>query len=93
MEQTLRAWLTDTELPLRVYAVTSDYTVGRDEDSIDRTTILTIPPTTDPAALAKDVKKPSKGRMTVIVSTYHSIDVVAEAQKLGLPEFGLIIAD
>ena len=93
VEQTLRAWLTDTELPLRVYAVTSDYTVGRDEDSIDRTTILTIPPTTDPAALAKDVKKPSKGRMTVIVSTYHSIDVVAEAQKLGLPEFGLIIAD
>jgi len=93
VEQTLRAWLTDTELPLRVYAVTSDYTVGRDEDSIDRTTILTIPPTTDPAVLAKDVKKPSKGRMTVIVSTYHSIDVVAEAQKLGLPEFGLIIAD
>lgn len=93
VEQTLRAWLTDTELPLRVYAVTSDYTVGRDEDSFDRTTVLTIPPTTDPAKLADDVRKPSKGKMTVIVSTYHSIDVVAEAQKLGLPEFDLIIAD
>jgi predicted helicase len=93
VEQTLRAWLMDAELPLRVYAVTSDYTVGRDEDSIDSTTILTIPPTTDPAKLAEDASKPSDGKMTVIVSTYHSIDVVAEAQKLGLPEFGLIIAD
>jgi predicted helicase len=93
VEQTLRAWLMDTELPLRVYAVTSDYTVGRDEDSIDQTTVLSIPPTTDPAILAADAGKPSQGKMTVIVSTYHSIDVVAEAQKLGLPEFNLIIAD
>lgn len=93
VEQTLRAWLMDAELPLRVYAVTSDYTVGRDEDSIDQTTVLSIPPTTDPSKLADDAGKPNQNKMTVIVSTYHSIDVVAEAQKLGLPEFGLIIAD
>jgi predicted helicase len=93
VEQTLRAWLTDAEVPLRVYAVTSDYTVGRDEDSIDRTTILTIPPTTNAEELVSAAGKPSYNKMTVIVSTYHSIDVVAEAQKLGLPEFDLIIAD
>lgn len=93
VEQTLRAWLADAELPLRVYAVTSDYTVGRDEDSLDRTTVLTIPPTTDAAELAAAARKVDPGKMTVIVSTYHSIDVVVGAQSLGLPEFGLIIAD
>jgi len=93
VEQTLRAWLADTEVPLRVYAVTSDYTVGRDEDTLDRTTVLTIPPTTNAAELATAARKPDRDKMTVIVSTYHSIDVVAEAQRLGLPEFGLIVAD
>lgn len=93
VEQTLRAWLTDANVPLRVFAVTSDYTVGRDEESLDRTTVLTIPPTTDAIELITVAGKPDQDKMTVIVSTYHSIDVVAEAQKLGLPEFGLIIAD
>ncbi|NLA58323.1 MAG: DEAD/DEAH box helicase, partial [Firmicutes bacterium] len=93
VEQTLRAWLADTQVPLRVYAVTSDRTVGRDADSLDRTTVLTIPPTTDAAELAAAAKKIDRDQMTLIVSTYHSIDVVIEAQALGLPEFDLIIAD
>lgn len=93
VEQTLWAWLADADVSLRVYAVTSDYTVGRDEDSLERTTILTIPPTTESAKLAAAAGKPDPNKMTVIVSTYQSIDVVAEAQKLGLPDFGLIIAD
>ncbi|MDK2816219.1 MAG: hypothetical protein PWR22_848 [Moorella sp. (in: firmicutes)] len=93
VEQTLRAWLADAEVPMRVYAVTSDYTVGRDEDSLDRITVLTIPPTTDAEELASAAGNPDRDKMTVIVSTYHSIDVIIEAQRLGLPEFNLIIAD
>ena len=31
--------------------------------------------------------------MTVVFSTYQSIDAVAQAQKAGLPEFDLIICD
>jgi predicted helicase len=31
--------------------------------------------------------------MNVVFSTYHSIDVIAEAQKAGFPEFDLIICD
>lgn len=93
VEQTARAWLNDSTLSLRVFAVTSDRSVGRDPDSLDRTTVLTIPPTTDPVELATAAAQPDPHKMTVIVSTYHSIDVIAEAQQLGLPEFGLIIAD
>ena len=31
--------------------------------------------------------------MTVVFSTYQSIDAVSQAQKAGLPEFDLIICD
>lgn len=31
--------------------------------------------------------------MTVVFSTYQSIDVIKEAQKNGFPEFDLIVAD
>lgn len=93
VEQTLRAWLADARVPLRPFAVTSDQTVGREEDSLDRTTVLTIPPTTIPEELARVAGTPDPERMTVVVCTYHSIDVIANAQRLGLPQFQLIIAD
>jgi len=32
-------------------------------------------------------------KMTIIVSTYHSIDVISQAQRLGFSEFDLIICD
>ncbi len=92
-DQTLRAWLEDSEVPIRPFAVTSDVSVGRNEDSIEKTTVLTIPPTTDPQKLAESAGKPDPNNMTVIVSTYQSIDVISQAQNLGLPEFDLIICD
>ncbi|MFM9156403.1 MAG: DEAD/DEAH box helicase family protein, partial [Dolichospermum sp.] len=33
------------------------------------------------------------GSLTVIFSTYQSIQAISEAQKIGLPEFDLIICD
>lgn len=93
VEQTLRAWLADATIPMRVFAVTSDYTVGREEEALDRTTVLTIPPTTNADELMQVVQKKAPDRLTVIVSTYHSIEVVAEAQRNGMPSFDLIIAD
>ncbi|WP_039944445.1 type ISP restriction/modification enzyme [Thermicanus aegyptius] len=93
VEQTLRAWLVDADIPLRVFAVTSDRTVGKDQDSIDRLTVLTIPPTTNAEDLVKAIQQEKTDSMTVVVSTYHSIDVIKEAQNNGFPEFDLIIAD
>ena len=92
-DQTLRAWLGDIAIPIRPFAVTSDKSVGRDEDSLDRTTILMVPPTTNPKTLFDKAGKPDPEKMTVIVSTYHSIDVISQAQGLGFPEFDLIICD
>lgn len=40
-----------------------------------------------------NIKKQSQKTMTVIFSTYQSIDVISKAQKQGYPEFDLIISD
>lgn len=58
-----------------------------------RTHELEIPATTDCQALAKKLAEDNAGRMNVIFSTYHSIDVVADAQKLGAPALDLVICD
>ena len=35
----------------------------------------------------------AKPRMTVVFSTYQSIDVISKAQDLGLADFDLVICD
>ena len=59
---------------------------------------LAIPATTDGAALADRLTRrpaPVNGTapMTVVFSTYQSIDAVAQAQGLGAPGFDLVICD
>ncbi|MDQ0340930.1 putative helicase [Caldalkalibacillus uzonensis] len=94
VEQPIRAWMEDTDTPLRIFAVTSDHTVGRtDDDQLGDTSILSYPPTTNADELIEGVLSVDDNHMTVVVSTYHSSQVIADAQKNGLPEFDLIIAD
>lgn len=93
VEQTLRAWLEDSHIPIRPFAITSDTTVGKEDKDLIRTSVLFMPPTTDAEELYEFASKPASEYMTVIVATYHSIDVVGKAQKLGLPKFDLIISD
>lgn len=59
---------------------------------------LAIPATTDGAALAERLTRRASSvdgvvPMTVVFSTYQSIDAVAAAQKAGAPAFDLIICD
>ncbi|WP_026088193.1 DEAD/DEAH box helicase, partial [Bartonella rattaustraliani] len=99
MSQTIREWTTDTEVPLRSFAVCSDTQVGKrrkaQDDAIAMdTSDLVLPATTDAKELASKAHKTSLDVMTVIFSTYHSIQVIAGAQKdHDLPEFDLIICD
>ena len=53
-----------------------------------------VPVTTDPAKLRDEMehRKRAKG-LTVVFSTYQSLPTVAEAQKLGVDEFDLVICD
>lgn len=99
MSQSIREWSVDTAINLRSFAVCSDIQVGvrraKQDDLADiSATDLEIPATTLANVLAAKASKPDPDRMTVVFSTYHSIQVVADAQaKYGLPDFDLIICD
>lgn len=93
LSQSLREWATEAELSQRNFAVCSDSKVGNDEEGM-RAYELAFPTTTDRDLLAKKLTEPRQtGRTNIVFSTYHSIDVVAEAQRRGAPEFDLIICD
>lgn len=98
MSQTVREWTNDTETPLRSFAVCSDAQVGKrrvsqsDIAEIDAHD-LAFPATTNPERLVEKAGDDDPERMTVVFSTYQSIDVLDAGQKAGLPEFDLIICD
>jgi predicted helicase len=98
MSQTITEWTIESKTPLRSFAVCSDNQVGKRKNSDDLADInihdLAYPATTDAKKLATKIAHPHDGEMTVIFSTYQSIQVISEAQKKhGLPAFDLIICD
>ena len=91
---------------MHCFAVCSDSEVGKkraangdgDGDGDDYQMLaheLQFPATTNPKALAHEVaKRHDVKHLSVVFSTYHSIDVISKAQQQHeLPEFDLIICD
>ncbi len=98
MSQTVREWKNDAVADFTAFSACSDIKVGKrtaTDDTIDISlNDLAFPATTDPEKLAKQVSESDTEKMTVVFSTYHSIDVVSKAQfDFGLKEFDLIICD
>ena len=99
MSQTVREWAADTRLSLRAFAACSDAQVGRrrrrNDDRIDMDTLdLAFPATTDAAKLAQEAAPSARDQLTVVFATYHSLPVIAAAQRdYGLPDFDLAICD
>lgn len=94
LQQTLNEWTAQASVPLRPLAVCSDTKVGRKEHEDVSVHDLAFPATTDPAKLLNRAKiSTGQEAITVVFSTYQSIDVIRQAQKDGLPEFDLIICD
>jgi len=97
MSQTVREWKNDCQEEFTAFSACSDVKVGRnaDADSLDLNVHdLAFPATTDPQKIAGQVLSANPDKMTVVFSTYHSIDVLTHAQKHhGLPEFDLVICD
>jgi len=96
LSQTLKEWTIEASIPLRSFAVCSDVSVGKRKDEEDTPVIdLAYPATTNTAKLVQHfrVSPDDPETRTVIFSTYQSIDVVAQAQAAGIPEFDLIVCD
>ena len=100
LSQTLTEWTQETATPLHSFAVCSDVEVGKkrnkDEDIVETFAHeLRYPATTDAKRLALEMaKRHDAQHMSVVFSTYHSLDVISRAQHLhGLPPFDLVICD
>lgn len=100
LSQTLTEWTQESAIPLRSFAVCSDAEVGKkrkkDEDVVETFAHeLQYPATTDAKRLAYEMgKRHDAEHMSVVFSTYHSIDVVSRAQHLNeMADFDLIVCD
>jgi predicted helicase len=100
LSQTLTEWTQESVTPLHSFAVCSDSDVGnkrKKDDDVVQTFAheLRYPATTDAYRLALEVaKRGDPLHMNVVFSTYHSIQVISDAQKqFGLPAFDLIVCD
>ena len=100
LSQTLTEWTQESAIPLHSFAVCSDVEVGKkrnkDEDIVETFAHeLRYPATTDAERLAVEMaKRHDAQHMSVVFSTYHSLDVISRAQQLhGLPPFDLVICD
>jgi len=96
LSQTLKEWTIESAMPLRSFAVCSDVSVGKRKSDEDiPVTDLAYPATTNTTKLVQKFAEVPAGfdGITVVFSTYQSIDVVAQAQGKGIPDFDLIVCD
>lgn len=102
--QTLREWTSQADEPINPICICSDPEISKKKNigDLDLTSTIDLawPASTDPQYILKQFrfyKENGKSGMTVVFSTYQSIEVIAKAQKVllknGFPEFDLIICD
>lgn len=102
--QTLREWTSQADETINPICICSDPKVTKKKNTIDQDLTSTIdlawPASTDSNYILKQFqhyKDNGNNGMTVVFSTYQSIEVISEAQKVllknGFPEFDLIICD
>ena len=102
--QALREWSADAQEPVHAICICSDPAVSKQkkkQDDIDALSVvdLALPASTDPRNILEQFEsaKRKTAGMTVVFSTYQSIDVIAKAQKVlikhGFDDFDLVICD
>ena len=102
LAQTLREWTAHATHGIHALAVCSDASIGKrrtkKQDDTEDITVhdLAFPATTNDKQLSAQYRhiaevaaKEGGEKITVVFSTYHSIEAVAKAQKAGLPDFDL----
>ena len=94
MGQTMREWARqrDPTVPHRYIGICSDTRAGRNDEDADMAE-LAMPVTTDPEQVAGTLKEVHPESMTVVFCTYQSLQLVADAQDKGAPEFDLALCD
>ena len=98
MSQTIREWKNDATDDFTAFSACSDIKVGKRSGTDDTIEVglndLAFPATTDAEDLAAQMENADSDRMTVVFSTYHSIDVISKAQRdQDMDEFDLVVCD
>ena len=93
MGQTMREWSTQRRTDQRYIGVCSDSSAGKSGPEDANLTELSMPVTTNPQAIRKALGEDSPDKMTVVFSTYQSLQVIADAQADGAEPFDLMICD
>ena len=88
--QTMREWAEQQSVPHRYLGICSDVKAGRSDEDVNIST-LEIPVTTDPDKLAPHLNRTTPHALTVVFSTYQSIEQVIAAQQGST--FDLVICD
>ena len=99
--QTLREWTADAKEPIKPICICSDSGVSKMSHKNDNegdgysVTDLALPASTNVPTIIKQLElaKYKKGGMTVVFSTYQSIEVISKAQKKMGVVFDMIICD
>ena len=98
--QTLREWTAQSVKPIKAICVCSDAEVSKTkkmDDSTDSIVDLALPASTNVHSLVSQLQDQSmntaKAGLTVVFSTYQSIEVISKAQKKFGKPFDLIICD
>ena len=95
--QSMREWLSQSRANLSPLVVCSDSKASRQEDAIPMTLAsFEYPATTDSKRLMEHYaasRRRNPDGLVVVFSTYQSIDVIHQAQEMGLPEFDLVVCD
>lgn len=96
--QTLNAWCADATKPIKGICICSDAKASRkisriikadEDDTQDSTVDLAVPATTNPKNIARQLKQyRSHDGLTVVFSTYQSIEAIKAAQDETLKETG-----
>ena len=92
--QTLNAWCADATKPIKGICICSDAKASRKikkdfDDTQDSAVDLAVPATTNPKSIAKQLKAySSHDGLTVVFSTYQSIEAIKAAQDETLKETG-----
>ena len=92
--QTLNAWCADATKPIKAICICSDARTSRKikkdfDDTTDSVVDLAVPATTNPKSIAKQLELyRSHDGLTVVFSTYQSIEAVRAAQVETLKEAG-----
>ena len=92
MHQAIRHWSEQRGIPHGYIGVCSDPNVSYGERTDIPIAEMEIRVTTDPDRIAASLKRDSE-KMTVVFSTYQSMEKVAEAQKAAGEPFDLVLCD